>query len=239
MDLRPLDRPWSGSSPPRPSPCSPGSSCGTPRRCPHAHLRARPSTLVYGAPDVSPVPPGPRPREGPPVSRRSGWATASATATTTSTSCGCSRRGRCSSRTPSPWSASWSRGTSSTRASAAIGVLIFFSVSGLLIRRSWEYDPSPRDFWIKRALRLLPALAVVGPGDGLRARTARHLGRPPHLLHLVGDLDLPGPDHAPVPVRCRAARACSRTSSTPVPSTARCGASPSRSSPTRASPCWA
>lgn len=44
----------------------------------------------------------------------------------------------------------------------SVGVLVFFAVSGLLIRRSWEYDPSPRDFWIKRALRLLPALAVVG-----------------------------------------------------------------------------
>ena len=44
----------------------------------------------------------------------------------------------------------------------SVGVLVFFSVSGLLIRRSWEYDPSPRDFWVKRALRLLPALAVVG-----------------------------------------------------------------------------
>lgn len=44
----------------------------------------------------------------------------------------------------------------------AVGVLIFFAVSGLLIRRSWDYDPSPRDFWIKRGLRLLPALAVVG-----------------------------------------------------------------------------
>jgi peptidoglycan/LPS O-acetylase OafA/YrhL len=43
-----------------------------------------------------------------------------------------------------------------------VGVLVFFGVSGLLIRRSWEYDPSPRDFWIKRALRLLPALATVG-----------------------------------------------------------------------------
>lgn len=43
----------------------------------------------------------------------------------------------------------------------SVGVLVFFAVSGLLIRRSWEYDPSPRDFWIKRALRLLPALAVV------------------------------------------------------------------------------
>jgi peptidoglycan/LPS O-acetylase OafA/YrhL len=42
-----------------------------------------------------------------------------------------------------------------------VGVLVFFAVSGLLIRRSWEYDPSPRDFWIKRALRLLPALATV------------------------------------------------------------------------------
>lgn len=42
-----------------------------------------------------------------------------------------------------------------------VGVLVFFAVSGLLIRRSWELDPSPRDFWIKRALRLLPGLAVV------------------------------------------------------------------------------
>lgn len=42
-----------------------------------------------------------------------------------------------------------------------VSVLIFFAVSGLLIRRSWEYDPRARDFWAKRALRLLPALAVV------------------------------------------------------------------------------
>lgn len=42
-----------------------------------------------------------------------------------------------------------------------VGVLLFFAVSGLLIRRSWEYDPRPRDFWTKRALRLLPALATV------------------------------------------------------------------------------
>jgi peptidoglycan/LPS O-acetylase OafA/YrhL len=42
-----------------------------------------------------------------------------------------------------------------------LGVLVFFAVSGLLIRRSWEHDPSPRDFWIKRALRLMPALAVT------------------------------------------------------------------------------
>jgi peptidoglycan/LPS O-acetylase OafA/YrhL len=42
-----------------------------------------------------------------------------------------------------------------------LGVLVFFAVSGLLIRRSWEHDPSARDFWVKRALRLLPALAVT------------------------------------------------------------------------------
>ncbi|GAA2115219.1 acyltransferase [Nocardioides bigeumensis] len=42
-----------------------------------------------------------------------------------------------------------------------VGVLVFFAVSGLLIRRSWELDPTPRDFWAKRGLRLLPALATV------------------------------------------------------------------------------
>jgi peptidoglycan/LPS O-acetylase OafA/YrhL len=43
-----------------------------------------------------------------------------------------------------------------------VGVLVFFAVSGLLIRRSWEFDPSPRAFWTKRALRLLPALVTIG-----------------------------------------------------------------------------
>ena len=42
-----------------------------------------------------------------------------------------------------------------------LGVLVFFGVSGLLIRRSWDNDPRPRDFWIKRALRLMPALVVT------------------------------------------------------------------------------
>ena len=42
-----------------------------------------------------------------------------------------------------------------------LGVLVFFAVSGLLIRRSWDHDPRARDFWAKRALRLLPALAVT------------------------------------------------------------------------------
>ncbi|WP_159083858.1 acyltransferase family protein [Nocardioides terrigena] len=42
-----------------------------------------------------------------------------------------------------------------------VAVLVFFAVSGLLIRRSWEHDPRSRDFWTKRALRLLPALFTV------------------------------------------------------------------------------
>ena len=39
-------------------------------------------------------------------------------------------------------------------------VLVFFAVSGLLVRRSWEHDPRPRAYWTKRVLRMWPALAV-------------------------------------------------------------------------------
>ena len=77
---------------------------------------------------------------------------------------------------------------------------MFFAVSGLLITRSWDYDPSPRDFWTKRALRLLPALAVVA------VLTAFVLGplvtsADRGVLLLVGDLDLPHPHRADVPLR--------------------------------------
>jgi peptidoglycan/LPS O-acetylase OafA/YrhL len=41
-----------------------------------------------------------------------------------------------------------------------IGVVIFFSISGFLIARSWAYDPKPLSFAMKRALRLVPALIV-------------------------------------------------------------------------------
>ncbi len=87
-----------------------------------------------------------------------------------------------------------------------LGVLIFFAVSGLLIRRSWEYDPSPRDFWAKRGLRLLPALAtvsiltafVLGPLE-----TTAPAGR---LLLLGRDLDLPRAGDAAHALRRRPAR---------------------------------
>jgi peptidoglycan/LPS O-acetylase OafA/YrhL len=40
------------------------------------------------------------------------------------------------------------------------GVVVFFSVSGFLVARSWAYDPKPLSFAMKRALRLMPALVV-------------------------------------------------------------------------------
>jgi peptidoglycan/LPS O-acetylase OafA/YrhL len=42
-----------------------------------------------------------------------------------------------------------------------IGVIMFFAMSGFLIARSWSEDPSPGRYALKRALRLLPALAVA------------------------------------------------------------------------------
>ena len=41
-----------------------------------------------------------------------------------------------------------------------VGVIVFFSISGFLIARSWAYDPKPLTFAVKRALRLMPALVV-------------------------------------------------------------------------------
>jgi peptidoglycan/LPS O-acetylase OafA/YrhL len=42
-----------------------------------------------------------------------------------------------------------------------VGVLVFFSISGFLVSRSWVSDPRLTSFAIKRALRLLPALVVA------------------------------------------------------------------------------
>jgi len=41
-----------------------------------------------------------------------------------------------------------------------LGVVVFFSISGFLVARSWAYDPQPLSFAVKRALRLMPALVV-------------------------------------------------------------------------------
>jgi peptidoglycan/LPS O-acetylase OafA/YrhL len=42
-----------------------------------------------------------------------------------------------------------------------LGVLVFFSISGFLISRSWAKDPRIISFVVKRALRLMPALIVA------------------------------------------------------------------------------
>lgn len=41
------------------------------------------------------------------------------------------------------------------------GVLVFFSISGYLVSRSWEADPNALRFFLKRFLRIWPGLAVV------------------------------------------------------------------------------
>jgi peptidoglycan/LPS O-acetylase OafA/YrhL len=43
----------------------------------------------------------------------------------------------------------------------SFGVLLFFSISGFLVARSWRYDPRLGAFTAKRALRLLPGLAAA------------------------------------------------------------------------------
>jgi peptidoglycan/LPS O-acetylase OafA/YrhL len=42
-----------------------------------------------------------------------------------------------------------------------LGVLIFFSMSGYLVARSWSYDPRLLGYLVKRGLRLMPALVVT------------------------------------------------------------------------------
>lgn len=43
---------------------------------------------------------------------------------------------------------------------ATIGVLIFFGLSGYLVTMSWMRDPSYLSFFVKRSLRIFPALAL-------------------------------------------------------------------------------
>ena len=115
-----------------------------------------------------------------------------------------------------------------------VGVLIFFAVSGLLIRRSWEYDPSPRDFWIKRGLRLLPALATVGVLTAFvlgplvtTSSPSAYFSSWQTWIYPVR-LVLMFPFGAGLP-------GVFEDNRSPERSTAPCGACPSRSSPT---PCW-
>lgn len=44
---------------------------------------------------------------------------------------------------------------------ATIGVKVFFVISGFLVTRSWMSDPTPMRFARRRALRIMPGLAVL------------------------------------------------------------------------------
>jgi peptidoglycan/LPS O-acetylase OafA/YrhL len=86
-----------------------------------------------------------------------------------------------------------------------VGVIVFFAISGFLVTRSWTLQPRLVPFALKRALRLMPALAVtvvlsayvLGPivtGSTLGSYFA---SSETHLyvfnnLRLASDYDLPG-----------------------------------------------
>lgn len=44
---------------------------------------------------------------------------------------------------------------------APMGVFVFFAVSGYFIAGSWERDPHLQRYWVRRSLRIFPALVVV------------------------------------------------------------------------------
>ncbi|MBD3795917.1 MAG: acyltransferase [Epsilonproteobacteria bacterium] len=52
-------------------------------------------------------------------------------------------------------------GAVSTVLNHELGVFIFFAISGYLISMSWDKDPSIKRFFIRRALRIFPALIIV------------------------------------------------------------------------------
>lgn len=52
-------------------------------------------------------------------------------------------------------------GAVNTALNHELGVFIFFAISGYLISMSWDKDPSLKRFFIRRSLRIFPALIVV------------------------------------------------------------------------------
>lgn len=52
-------------------------------------------------------------------------------------------------------------GAVSTVLNHELGIFIFFAISGYLISMSWDKDPSIKRFFIRRSLRIFPALIVV------------------------------------------------------------------------------
>lgn len=50
---------------------------------------------------------------------------------------------------------------------STVGVMLFFSISGYLVARSWQNDPNAGRFLLRRARRIMPALAFVVLGSVL------------------------------------------------------------------------
>ena len=70
-----------------------------------------------------------------------------------------------------------------------LGVLLFFSISGFLVTRSWQHDPDLARFLLRRFLRVWPALAaVVLVTLGLSYLLLPAAARPPHLYYYLENL---------------------------------------------------
>jgi peptidoglycan/LPS O-acetylase OafA/YrhL len=70
-----------------------------------------------------------------------------------------------------------------------LGVLLFFSISGFLVTRSWQHDPDLARFLLRRFLRVWPALAaVVLITLGLSYLLIPAAVRPPHLYLYLENL---------------------------------------------------
>lgn len=66
-----------------------------------------------------------------------------------------------------------------------LGVLIFFSISGYLVSRSWQRDPDLGRFLFKRGLRIFPALAVSIPLTAIIVLLLGLWGFPSNPLHAL------------------------------------------------------
>ena len=64
-----------------------------------------------------------------------------------------------------------------------LGVEIFFAISGFLVAKSWLRRPSLRAFAVRRALRILPALALTVLRLRLRSSARSSPAQLPPLLH--------------------------------------------------------
>lgn len=84
------------------------------------------------------------------------------------------------------------------------GVLIFFSISGYLVAKSWDMDPNAFRFLTKRFLRIWPALAIVILlsalllGPSFTALSLREYFQHPYFVDYLNNLRLSLRDQLPM-----------------------------------------